>query len=512
VPRPDQPTIAAPRRVLPLLWLCLSVAPAARAETVGYSLDAAAGLFWRVELSADDGESSASDTLTFVCCDANDALVVGDRVGIVDPTFTPKTLIHVLHAAPASLTVGVLPVTFGVHGWLTWRPPSRPSLLSGESEPIETGPLSDAIFLGDLTTPFESLSFQRYLGQHVGGDTTLARFSGTTDLGPPRMRASSGTELLDTLEVDEQDVAGRVEMRNPYEVVLTTSQAVAESGSVVYALDGAAGLYWEITVTGDDGVTPPSSDTFVAFQGLDGSVVGHTTGIVAPVFTPEALVLSIADPAIALTVGAHPVTLDLAGSLEWSPGGPSLSSGQAAPMPTGDASGASFVGVLATPFGSLPFDLGLQDHLGGDMTLARLFGPTELGPPRLQVATAFEPLDVLEIDEGDQQGHVDMRSPYRAVLGSAGGATWSISARVFFYDAFHALVDSAPNGAVRDVTWTMRSEVLFNDAFYRSDPSLVSPTVPALGTAGRVAVVALIAAIGLAHGRRRRIGTSAEFR
>jgi hypothetical protein len=326
------------------------------------------------------------------------------------------------------------------------------------------------------------------------------------------MRGSSETELLDTLEVDEGDVSGRVEMRSPYEVVLTTSQAVAEAGSVGYALDGAAGLYWEITVTGDDGVQPPSSDTFVTFQGLDGSVAGHTAGIVDPVFTPDALVLSVADPAIALTVGAHPVTLDLSGSLEWSPDGPPLSSGQAAPMPTGDATGASFVGVLTTPFGSLPFDRGLQDHVGGDMALARLFGPTELGPPRVQLATAFEPLDVLEIDEGDQQGYVDMRSPYQAVLGSAGGVTWSISARVFFYDAFYALVESAPNGAVRDVTWSMRSEVLFNDAFYRSDPNLVPPTVPALGAAGRVAVVALLGAIGLAHGRRRRFGTSATFR
>jgi hypothetical protein len=479
------------------------VAPSARSEPAGYALDAAAGLIWQVELSADDGASSASDTLLFFCCADNDALVLGDRVGIVDPSFTPHTLMHGLEVAPTPLSVGALPVTLDLRGWLTWSP-SGPSLVSGESAPIDTGRLSGALFTGTLTTPFESLPFRRNVHEHAGGDTTLRRFSGTSDLGPPRLRLSSASELLDTLEIDENDVSGRVEMRSPYEVVLTTSEDVAEAGSVAYALDGAAGLFWEITITGDDGIQPPSSDTFVAFQGLDASVVGETTGIVDPVFALETVALSIADSGIALTVGAHPVTLDLSGSLEWSPGGPLLASGEAAPMPTGDATGAAFAGALATPFGSLPFELGLPDHQGGDMALARFSGSTELGPPRVQLGTAFEPLDDLEIDEADQPGRVDMRNPYQAVVGSAGGVTWSISARVFFNDAFHSLA-SAPNGAVRDVTWTLRSEVLFNDVFYRSDPDLVPPPVPALAASGRVALAALIVAIGLAQRRLRRL-------
>jgi hypothetical protein len=506
---PSVPHALAPtRRLLPVLLVCLALAPPARAEPAGYALDAAAGLLWQVELSADDGASSASDTLVFFCCADNDALVLGDRVGIVDPTFTPHTLMHGLEFSPTPLAVGVHPVTLDLRGWLTWSP-SGPVLMTGESAPIATGGLSGALFTGTLTTPFESLSFRHNVHEHVGGDTTLRRFSGATDLGPPRLRLSSASEPIDTLEVDENDVAGRVEMRNPYEVVLTTTQDVVEAGSVTYALDGAAGLFWEITVTGDDGVQPPSSDTFVAFQGLDASVVGETTGVVDPVFTLDALSLSIVDPAIALTVGAHPVTLDLTGSLEWSPGGLPLASGQEAAMPTGDASAASFAGVLTTPFGSLPFDLGLADHQGGDLALARFSGSTELGPPRVRLDTTFEPLDLLEIDEADQAGRVDLRNPYEAVVGSAGGVTWSISARVYFNDAFHAPVASAPNGAVRDVTWSMRAEVLFNDVFYRSAPDLVPPPVPSLGASGRVLLAAAIASIGLAQRRLRRTRAAA---
>jgi hypothetical protein len=505
-----QHPLAASRRLPSLLLLSVFLAPPARSEPAGYALDAAAGLIWQVELSADDGASSASDTLTFFCCADSDSLVLGDRLGIVDPTFTPHTLMHGLEVSPTTLTVGALPVTLDLREWLTWSP-SGPSLMSGESAPIDTGRLSGALVTGTLATPFESFPFRRNVHEHVGGDTTLRRFSGSSDLGPPRLRLSSASEPIDTLEIDENDVSGRVEMRSPYEVILTTSEDVAEAGSVAYALDGAAGLFWEITITGDDGVQPPSSDTFVAFQGLDASVVGDTTGIVDPVFTLDALALSISDPAIALTVGAHPVTLDLSGSLEWSPGGPSLASEQSAPMPTGDATAASFAGVLTTPFGSLPFDLGLPDHQGGDMTLARFSGATELGPPRVRVSTTSESLDLLEIDEADQPGRVDMRNPYEAVLGSAGGVTWSISARVFFNDAFHSLA-SAPNGAVRDVTWTLRSEVLFNDVFHRSDPDLVPPPVPALGGSGRAALSVLIVGIGLARRRLRRFRAAAAFR
>ena len=61
---------------------------------------------------------------------------------------------------------------------------------------METGPLASALFTGALTTPFESVSFDRNVHRHVGGDTTLRRFSGTTDLGPPRLRLASASALL----------------------------------------------------------------------------------------------------------------------------------------------------------------------------------------------------------------------------------------------------------------------------------------------------------------------------
>ncbi len=496
------PKLAALRRLVPILALGLSLTATARAEGVAYSLDAAAGLFWQVEISADDGATSASDTLLFFCCGDNDAVVLGDRTGIVDPIFTPGTLEHWLQPALLARTLGVLPVTLDLSASLRWGPPSGPSLMTGESAAMDTGPLAAALFSGTLTTPFGALPFGRSLLHHVGGDTTLRRFSGQSDLGPPRLRASGVSEPLDSLEIDEGDAPGRVEMTNPYEAVLAVSPAIVEPGPVSYALSGAAGLFWEITIQGNDGINPPSSDTFIAFQGLDAAVAGSAIGVVDPLFTPGSLTHSISGSGIAFQVGAIPLTLDLSGWLEWSPSGPSLGSGQAAPLPTGDASGASFVGALSTPFGSLAFDLGLADHLGGDLTLTRLSGASDLGPPRLRLSTTLEALDGLEIDEADAAGRVDMRNPYRAFLGAAGGVTWSISARVFFNDAFYALEASAPSGMTRDVTWLLRSELFFNDVFYTLDPPVTPAKVPSLGPSGRVLLAALF--LGLAAGRIRR--------
>jgi hypothetical protein len=180
-------------------------------------------------------------------------------------------------------------------------------------------------------------------------------------------------------------------------------------------------------------------------------------------------------------------------------------------MPTGDATAASFQGVLTTPLGSLPFATDLAAHQGGDMTLTRLSAGSDLGPPRLSVSSVLDPLDLLEIDEADQAGRVEMRNPYEVVLGTTGAVTWSMSARVFFNDAFHDLLPSAPNGAVRDVTWSLSSEVSFNDVFYRYDPILTVPParVPALGALGRVVLGSLVLAGGLLAGRLRGSGARA---
>jgi hypothetical protein len=323
-------------------------------------------------------------------------------------------------------------------------------------------------------------------------------------VGDPRLRLSSSAEPLDTLEVDEADAAGRVEMRNPWEAVLLVSSDIVEAGAVSYALAASAGLFWEITVSGDDGVLPPSSDTVFLFSGLDASVDGNTVGVVDPRFTPETVGHSVTASGLALQIGAHAVTLDVAGSLAWSPAsGPALAAGQAAPMPTGDASTAGFTGTLHTPFGAVPFDVGLADHLGADMALTNFSVSPPDDHPWLRLTSAGGSLDTLEIDEGDVPGRVDMRNPYRALLGTSGGVTWSISARLFFNDTFHDRVPSPPNGAARDVSWTLRSEVLFNDVFYASDPSVLPGSIPALGPAGRGLLAALLLGAALCARRLR---------
>ena len=495
-------------RLLLLLLLSVCQEPTARAEEVGYSLDGAIQLYWQVGITADDGVASATDTHTFFCCADADAVVFGDAVGSVEPTFTPSTLTHFLHPAPVAGIVAVHPITLDVEASLTWSPPSGPSLVTGQSGPMETGSLTAAGFLGTLATPFGDIPIGHGLLDHVGGDTSLRRFSGGIDLGPPRLRSSEVLEPVDSLEIDESDVAGRVEMSNPYEAVLREVTAVRDAGSVSYPLGSAAGLFWEITITAADGVQPPSSDTFFAIAGAGATVDGSISGIVDPVFTPQAIVQSIDTTGIELQVGAHPVTLDLSGSLTWSPpAGPSLRSGQAAPMPTGDATGASFHGTLTTPIGSVPFTTGLPAHQGGDMALTRLSAATDLGPPRLRMSTFVAPLDELEIDEGDEAARVEMRNPYEVILGTTGAVTWSMSARMFFNDAFHSLSPSAPNGAVRNVTWSLRSELFFKDVFYTVDPVLTSPPtpVPVLGGLGRVLLGALLLAGGLAIRRPRGI-------
>ena len=297
-------------------------------------------------------------------------------------------------------------------------------------------------------------------------------------------------------------------MANPYEVVLGGVGVVRDAGSVSYPLASAAGLFWEITLTAADGVQPPASDTFFAAAGVAATVEGSILGITDPVFTPQSLVHSIDTAGMEFQVGAYPVTLDLSGALTWTPpAGPSLASGQAAPMPTGDATGASFQGTLATPLGSVPFTTDLPAHRGGDLTLTRLSAATDLGPPRLRIGTSEDPLDQLEIDEADQPGRVETRNPYEVILGTTGSVTWSMSARPLFNDAFHGLLPSPPNGAFRNLTWSLHSEVLFNDAFYTYDPALHSepPRVPVLGGLGRILLGALLLAGGLAIPRLRAI-------
>lgn len=491
--------------MLALLWIGLE--PTAGAEEMGYARDGAALLFWQVGITADDGVTSASDTLTFFCCAEADAVVFGDAVGIVDPTFTPGKLTHLLQPDPVPGAVGVHPILLDLAGLLAWSPPSGPSLMTGQSAPMETGPLTEASFLGTLTTPLGDVPIDRALLDHLGGDTSLRRFSGGVDLGPPRLRASAVLEPLDSLEIDEGDLAGRVEMANPYEAVLAPAASIREAGAVSYPLASAAGLFWEITIRADDGVQAPSSDTFFALAGADAVVHGTIRGVVDPVFTPASIVQSIDATGVELLVGARPVTLDLSGALTWSPpGGPAVGSGQAAPLPTGGATAAAFQGTLTTPLGPVPFATDLAAHQGGDMTLTRLSGGVDLGPPRLRIDSFLDPLDQLEIDEADEAGRVEMSNPYEAILGSAGGVTWSMSARVFFNDAFHGLLPSAPNGALRDVTWSLQAEVSFNDVFYRYDPLLTVPParVPALGGLGRVALGGLLLAGGLLSGRLRR--------
>jgi hypothetical protein len=372
---------------------------------------------------------------------------------------------------------------------------------------METGPLTAAEFHGSLATPFGAIPIAHGLLDHVGGDTSLRGVSGATDLGPPRLRASGALQLLDRLEIDESDVAGRVEMVNPFEVVLAELEGVRDAGSVSYPLDSAAGLFWEITLTASDGVHPPASDTFYALAGAAARVEGSILGAVDPVFTPDSLVHSIDAAGIELQVGPHPVTLDLSGALTWTPPAPpSLASGQSAPMPTGAATAASFQGTLVTPLGSLPFATDLAAHRGGDTTLTRVSASADLGPPRLRIGTSAAPLDQLEIDEADQAGRVEMRSPYEVSVGATGAVAWSLSARPFFNDAFHSLLPSAPDGATRTLTWSLHSELLFNDTFYAYDPQLEStpPRVPALGALGRALLGALLLAGGLAVPRGRR--------
>jgi len=360
---------------------------------------------------------------------------------------------------------------------------------------METGDASNAAFVGTLATSLGDLPVGLGLAGHVGGDMTLRRFDGMTDAGPPRLRADTVMDPLDMLEVDEDELPGRIEMRAPYQAVLGTSQSVTESGSVTYALaPPATGMQWEITITGDDGSTSGSASfTTYCCADVGASLAGNTVGIVDPEFTPSDLTLMLDRTVLDLPVGSVSVDLDLSGALAWTPpSGPALLSGQGAAMDTGNATGATFIGTLSgealgVPF-VLPFDVDIVDHLGGDMTLRRFDASTDVGPPRLQLDTISAPLDRLELDENDQPGRIEMRGPYEAVLGSAGGVTWSISAEVVFNDVVYALVPSTPNGAIRDVTWTVDSEVLFNDVFTVPEPSshaMIAAALPLLAALAR---------------------------
>jgi len=479
-------------RALPMLMLLLLLvsAQSGRAESTLYPLDSAAGLFWEITIAGDDGLTSDSETIISFCCADVDAWLLGDKSGIVSPIFTPQTLVHFIDREAVSGQLGVIPVTLDLAGALAWSPPSGPALSPGQSGPMETGDASSAAFLGTLATSLGDIPIELGLLDHVGGDMTLRRFNGATDAGPPRLLADTLVDPLDSLEIDEGELPGRIEMRNPYQAILGTSQSIAEAGSVTYALDTAAGMLWTITLTGSDGQTS-ASDTFTTFccTTIDALVAGNTVGIVDPIFTPSVVTHTIDRTGVALTVGSIGVTLDLSGALDWSPlSGPTLVSGQGASLDTGNATAAAFNGTLVTPFGDVPFALGLVDHAGGDMTLRRFDALVDSGPPRLQLDTISVPLDRLELDENDLPGRIEMRGPYEAVLGSAGGVTWSISAEVVFNDVVYALVPSTPNGAVRDVTWTVDSEVLFNDVFTVPEPSshaMIAAALPLLAALAR---------------------------
>ena len=470
-------------RALPMLLLLLLPAPPGHAEPVLYPLSGAAGLFWQITIVGDDGLTSSSETITTFCCADVDAWLLGDKVGIVSPVFTPDTLIHFVERDGVAAQLGVIPVALDLSGSLEWSPPAGPSLSPGQSAALDTGDTSDASFRGTLTTALGDIPFDLGLADHLGGDMTLRRFDGATDSGAPRLLADSVVEALDVLEIDEEELPGRIEMRNPYRAVLGSAEALTDAGSVTYALDGAAGMLWTITLTASDGQTS-SSQSFTTFcippdppdgrlcADIDTSVSGETVGIIDPMFTPSSIGHSIDRAGVSLMVGSIGVTLDLSGGLAWSPPtGPTLASGQEGFVDTGNATAASFAGTLFTTLGDVPFDVGLMDHVGSDMSLRRFDAAVEFDPPRLQLDSVSAPLDRLGLDENDDPGRIEMRAPYEAVLGSAAGVTWSISAEVFFNDITYALAPAEPNGATRDVTWTLESEVLFNDVFTVPEPA-----------------------------------------
>jgi hypothetical protein len=485
-----------------MLMLLLLLAPArsGRAEPVLYPLSIAAGLFWEITISGDDGLTSDSETIISFSSTDVDAWMLGDRVGIVSPIFTPSSLLHFVDREAVPGQLGVIPTTLDVSAWLEWSPPSGPALSPGQGGPMETGDASDAVFRGMLATSLGDVPFDLGLADHVGGDMALRRFDGATDAGPPRLFADTVVDPLDMLEVDEEEQPGRIEMRSPYQAVLGTFQSLTEAGSVSYALDTAAGMSWTITLTASDGQTS-ASETFTTFcippvppdgrvcLDLDTSMVGDTVGIVDPRFTPSGVAHTIDLSSVGLTVGSIGVTLDLAAALQWTPpSGPTLVSGQSDVMGTGNATSAAFVGTLSTTLGDVPFDVGLVDHVGGDMTLRRFDAAVDSGPPRLQLDTFAAPLDRLELDENDQPGRIEMRAPYEAVLGSSGSVTWSITAEVVFNDVVYALEPGTPNGVVRDVTWTVESELLFNDVFYAPEPSahaMLAAALPLLAALAR---------------------------
>jgi hypothetical protein len=470
---PRRGRCAESSRLLLLLLLVAAPVRTAHAETVGYWLDMATGMFWQITVVADDGATSASATLPVFCCNDVNALVVGDLTGIVSPLFTPSKLFHFVDPAEWNTSVGLLPITLDVAGSLRWDTTSGPSLMSGQSAPMDTGDVDGASFLGTLTTPSGAIPFDLDLLDHLGGFMDLHRFSGANDLGFPELRVSTATEPLDTVEIDEDDQPGRVEMISPYDAVVGLTQGVVEAGSVSYSFAGAALLEWQITITGDDGQTA-ASDTYTVFccAGVDSSVSGDTVGVVDPVFTPHTVDHSIALSGAPLQVGVIPVMLNLSALLGWSPTGPSLMSEESGFMATGNATAASFLGTLTTPSGDVPFNLGLLDHTGGTpLSLRRISGGMQVGDPRLQLDSVGGPLDSLEVDENGEPGRVELLNPYQAVLGTAGGVTWSISATLYFNASFYDLALGPPNGLTRDVTWTLQSELVFNDLVYLPEPS-----------------------------------------
>jgi hypothetical protein len=175
----------------------------------------------RITITGDDGVTSASTTFDINVPSGLDAFIHGDLIGVVDPEFTAQLLQYSVDRTGVDLTVGVLPVTLDVTGFLEWSPPSGPSLMTGEWNYMPTGDVTSASFLGTLSTQFGDIPFNVDLASHLGGDMTILR-NGITGESPPRLTFQS----LDIMRLEDVG-SGNMRMDNPYEAALGSAGGVA---------------------------------------------------------------------------------------------------------------------------------------------------------------------------------------------------------------------------------------------------------------------------------------------
>ena len=190
-----------------------------------------------------------------------------------------------------------------------------------------------------------------------------------------------------------------------------------------------------------------SDDVYLVAPG--GVVSGDLSGVISPLLTIDRIAYPFSDLSLDFDIGTAqiPVTLNLSGFFGWTSLNPNtVTLAERLTFQSGFADAGRFVGTLATPFGDLPFDVGVAEASAATAALRQCSRNTCATNTRPDLY--FDAIDMVAIDSrrsSDWDGYA-VTAPFTLPIGEIGGVAWSVGVEVSFDATTYAVVPEPSTG------------------------------------------------------------------